>query len=108
MLLRPTFALLLVAGLAQAQDASLPSFAPDDLAPPTLLFSGGKPINTEVGHAAPYLADWNGDGKQDLLVGQFGEGKLKIFVNQGSKESPKFDEAEWFESEGRVVKVPTG
>ena len=36
-------------------------------------------VDTDVGHAAPYLYDFDGDGKRDLLVGQFGEGKLRIY-----------------------------
>ncbi|MCI0747754.1 MAG: hypothetical protein L0Y58_20295, partial [Verrucomicrobia subdivision 3 bacterium] len=48
-----------------------------ELQPPFRVEAGGKPIDVEIGHAAPWVADFNGDGKFDLLVGQFGNGKLR-------------------------------
>src|SRR5947207_322117 len=44
---------------------------------------GAKPITVDVGHSAPFLADLDGDGKAELLVGQFGEGKLRVYRNEG-------------------------
>src|SRR5437016_5228905 len=58
------FALLAVA-LAQVQDPA------SELLPPVRLEAAGKPIDTDVGHAAPFVCDIDGDGKLDLLVGQF-------------------------------------
>src|SRR5262245_27080919 len=49
-----------------------------DLAAPVALKSGGKVIDVDVGHAAPFLADL-GDGKLSLLIGQFGGGKLRAY-----------------------------
>lgn len=87
--------------------AALPLCA-QDLRPPVRLEADGKPIDTEVGHAAPYVVDFDGDGVRDLLVGQFGEGKLKIFRNVGTNESPKFAAAEWFKAGDGIAKVPAG
>ncbi|MCK6470111.1 MAG: tandem-95 repeat protein [Planctomycetes bacterium] len=39
--------------------------------------------------AAPELADWNNDGLTDLLVGQ-ADGRIALFLNKGSKGSPRF------------------
>ena len=97
-MLRTAFALALVAGLTAAQD----------LADPIRLTADGEPIDTEIGHAAPYLYDMNGDGKRDLLVGQFGDGKLRIYTNVGSETEPRYSGLTWFETGGKVVKVPTG
>jgi len=79
-----------------------------DLAPPVQLLAGGQPINVEVGHAAPFVADLNGVGKMVLLVGQFGQGKLRLYPNIGTKSDPKFDNFEWFQAGGTVGTVPAG
>jgi hypothetical protein len=80
--------------------------AAQDLAPPVRLEAGGKPINVEIGHAAPYVHDFDGDGVRDLLVGQFGGGKLLIFRNEGSHAEPRFAEGRPFEAGGVVASVP--
>jgi hypothetical protein len=79
-----------------------------DLAPPIRLQAGGQPINVDMGHAAPFVADLKGDGQMVLLVGQFGEGKLRLYPNIGTRKDPKFDKFEWFRVGGKVVTVPAG
>jgi hypothetical protein len=76
--------------------------------PPVRLQADGKPIDVDIGHAAPYLYDFNRDGKRDLLVGQFGEGKLRIYRNLGSDAEPKYGAFEWFMADGKVVTTPVG
>ncbi len=50
-----------------------------ELDAPVRLESSGQPIDVKGGHAAPALADLDGDGVQDLLVGQFiGDGKIPL------------------------------
>ena len=79
-----------------------------DLAPPIQIQAAGQPINVDMGHAAPFLADFNGDGHLTLLVGQFGEGRLRVYPNIGPRNDPKFDKFEWFQVDGKVVSVPFG
>ena len=79
-----------------------------DLEPPVRLKAGGQLIDTDVGHAAPFLADIDGDGDRDLLVGQFGGGKLKIFPNVGTEQKPAYGECTWLKAGGELCKVPTG
>src|SRR5438105_15533168 len=74
-----------------------------DLAPPIRLQAGGKFIDTDVGHAAPFVGDFFGDGKRHLLVGQFGDGILWVYRNDGTKDAPKLAERVKFNG-----KVPTG
>src|SRR5688572_27585384 len=62
-----------------------------ELGPPTRIEAAGKPIDVEVGHAAPFLADFDGDGRKDLLVGQFGAGKLRVYRNVGTTGQARFD-----------------
>src|SRR5262245_41837844 len=78
------------------------------LGKPVRIEAHGKPIDTDTGHAAPALYDFDGDGKIDLLVGQFGDGKLKIFRNIGDNKSPRFAAEQWLTAGDKVVTTPTG
>lgn len=73
-----------------------PAAAGDELAAPGRLMAGGKPINVTVGHAAPFYGDIDGKGVPALLVGQFADGKLRIYPNVGTAKEPKFDAFTWF------------
>lgn len=73
-----------------------------------LVEAGGQPIDVDLGHAAPRFVDWDGDGLEDLLVGQFGEGRLAIYRNVGHRGEPKFDRPEWFRAGGELGRIPSG
>jgi hypothetical protein len=75
---------------------------------PVRLEAAGKPIDTVVGHAAPYVCDWEGDGKQHLLVGQFGDGILWIYKNVGTSSAPKYASGVKFKDGNKDGRVPTG
>jgi len=79
-----------------------------DLAPPVRIEAAGKPIDTEVGHSAPNVADWDGDGVNDLLVGQFGDGVLWIYRNEGTNAAPKLAAGVKFKEGTPEGCVPTG
>jgi hypothetical protein len=79
-----------------------------ELAPPVRLEAGGKPIDTDVGHAAPCVVDWDGDGVKDLLVGQFGGGVLWIFRNEGTNAAPSLAAGVKFKDGAKDGVVPTG
>ena len=85
-----------------------PAALAQDLGKPIRLEADGKPIDTEIGHATPALYDIDGDGKRDLLVGQFGGGKMKFFKNVGTHKEPKFAAEEFLKGGGSVVNTPTG
>ncbi len=118
---------LLVAGAANADEMSFPALKPADipgaptLGEPFLVMAGDKPVLTEKhGLAAPALWDWNGDGKQDLLVGEFetnagdlfpmgADGStIRVYLNVGTDSEPKFTgEFEWArDTEGTIMEVP--
>jgi hypothetical protein len=78
------------------------------LAPPARLQADGKPINVDIGHAAPFVADLHGDGKLHLLVGQFGDGKLRVYRNEGTNTAPSFKDFTWLKAGRGDAKVPSG
>ena len=53
-----------------------------ELAAPQKIKVAGRPIDVEhVGHAAPFVGDFDGDGRKDLLVGEYYKGRLRIYRN---------------------------
>ena len=100
-----TLFLSLAGGTAVAAFAASPNA---ELSAPFRVEANGKPIDVEIGHAAPLLADFDGDKIPDLLVGQFGSGKLRIYRNTGSATAPKFGAFAWFNAGGAEGKVPSG
>lgn len=76
---------------------------------PVHVLAGGKPLDVErSGHAAPFVGDFFEDGTQALLVGQYHEGRLRIYRNTGTKSQPKYDSYIWFEAGGKIASVPFG
>src|SRR5262249_50491129 len=58
---------------------------------PTRLQAGGKEIAAPGGDAGPCVADWDGDGLVDLIVG-CGDGSVIFYKNIGSAREPKLAE----------------
>jgi hypothetical protein len=77
------------------------------LKPGVRLLVGYKPLS--VGHTAcPEVLDWNNDGKKDLLVGTYNDGKVWLFLNKGTDAEPVFDKGEALQAGGREIKVGFG
>jgi hypothetical protein len=79
-----------------------------ELSPPVRLEAASKPIDTDVGHAAPFVGDFDGDGINDLLVGQFGDGILWVYRNEGTSGQPKLAAGKKFKDGHEDGRVPTG
>jgi len=70
--------------------------------------AGGQAIDVEIGHAVPSVVDWNGDGKKDLIVGQFGGGKIRLYLNQGTDSAPAFKDFTFLQAGGAEISLPAG
>ena len=71
---------------------------------PIRLMDGDVGIRTEMpGYAAPCWADVTGDGKKDLLVGQFAGGKIKVYPGLGGG---KIGKGQWLKIDGKAAEVP--
>jgi hypothetical protein len=82
---------------------------PGELLPPVQVQAGGKALDVQrEGHAAPFVGDFYEDGGLCLLVGQFNEGRLRVYRNTGTRARPRFDTYRWFEAGGKVASVPVG
>ncbi len=70
--------------------------------------AGGKPIDVEVGHLVPRTCDWNNDGKKDLIVGQFSNGAIRLYLNQGTDAAPVFGEFSLLQAGGKPIRLDAG
>ena len=72
--------------------AALSIVTASDFRDPVPLVSSGQPIDVEhEGHAAPFVGDFDGDGRDDLLVGEAYTGRLRIYRDVGTGHEHRFD-----------------
>jgi hypothetical protein len=95
-------------GCATLTLVSTPLRAGNELAKPFRVEAGGKPIDMDQGMAAPFVTDFDGDGNFDLLLGQRGDCKLRIYRNLGSNAQPRFGVSAWFKAGGVDASLPGG
>jgi hypothetical protein len=78
-----------------------------DLEAPVPLYAGSQPIDVEhQGHAAPFVGDYDGDGRKDLLVGEFYKGRLRIYRNDGTNRQPRLEKYSIFHDEAVSGCIP--
>lgn len=76
--------------------------------PGVKLMCGDKPIDdARLGHFAPTVADVNGDGKKDLIIGMFAgtPGNVQLYLNAGTDAEPKFNEFTTLAAGGAPIKL---
>ena len=70
-------------------------------------YSGSVP-GVDVGaNAAPAMVDWNGDGKDDLLIGNE-EGHIILYLNQGKEGEIRFGSGQYLLDGAAPLCVPGG
>ena len=82
------------------------------LARPIRVEADGEPIVAVIGHAAPFVVDYDGDGLRDLVVGMFGSdlqgvpgGTARFYKNLGTNAAPKFDGFKTLQAKGRPASM---
>ena len=67
----------------------------------------GESVLISVGlRAAPFIVDWNEDGRKDLVVGDR-SGYVHLFVNEGSDDAPLFLEGSLVQEDESDLIVPS-
>jgi hypothetical protein len=86
-----------------------PSRVSDALHAPVRLQADGKPIDiatfSQIAHAGPAIADVDGDGDRDLLVGDF-PGFFWYFQNEGDDAKPRYTSKGKLQAGGVDAKTP--
>ena len=102
-----TLAGLALASQAGAQQATALASGPDTLKAPVRLQAGGELIDVGecFAHAGPRLEDLDGDGKQDLLVGDFA-GHIHFFRNTASNQAPVYAAGKPLEVNAKIITIP--
>jgi hypothetical protein len=94
--------LLVAAALCQAVNAQQIQFRPGEL-----LQAAGQALDVGT-YAIPCVADWNGDGRKDLLVGYQTAGKIAVYLNTGSDANPVFTTSVNLQAGGVDITLPSG
>ncbi len=93
------FLLLIAAALCMAQAPAYQSFYYQECA--------GNVI--DVGYyGAPCIADWNGDGNKDMVLGVFTSGNIRFYANENTNDSPVFNSFTNIKADGTAITLPSG
>ena len=77
--------------------------------PPVPIQANGVNINVGYGgNASPFVVDWDGDGNQDLLLGQFDGGRIRFYTNTGTHYNPVFGNFEYLQADGSAIMLSYG
>jgi hypothetical protein len=57
--------------------------------------------------SAPLMYDWDGDGRKDLLCGQFDSGKIRFYPNVGLDTAPEFDGYRFLRADSADITFPS-
>ncbi|MDZ7317864.1 MAG: hypothetical protein ONB11_01810 [candidate division KSB1 bacterium] len=74
----------------------------------TRIQANGVDIKVDTYAAAACVADWNADGKKDLLIGCFYYGNVYLYLNSGTNSNPVFTTGSKLQANGTDISVAYG
>ena len=100
--MKKILALALLSGLFILSDAQAPTFETGEF-----LYDGGTVINVGL-FGSPFIYEWNGDGKKDLIMGQFDQGNIRFYENIGEHNDPVFFGFSFLQANSATITLPYG
>lgn len=94
---------LLLAFICFTALSDLPEFSS-----PFFVQANGTDLVVDGSVPDPYVADWDGDGVKDLIVGQFSQGKIRLYLNSGTNASPVFTTYSFLQADGSDITMSYG
>jgi hypothetical protein len=73
-----------------------------DFREPFIIQANGKNLKVAM-MADPFMVDWDGDGLNDLIIGQFMYGKILFYPNSGSNIEPVFTTGTYLQADGSDI-----
>lgn len=83
--------------------ADLPTFAA-----PFKVQANGSDIVISGSIPDPCVADLNGDGLKDLVIGQLSGGKIRLYPNSGTNADPVFTSFTYVQAGGSDITMAAG
>jgi hypothetical protein len=80
-----------------------PSFSPE-----IFIRANNVDLKVDTYASVPCVADWNGDGNKDLLVGCFYYGTVYVYLNSGTNAAPIFTTGSKLSANGVEISVAYG
>ena len=100
--MKKLLAFILFSGLLVSAYGQTPEFETGQF-----LYDGALAI--DVGYfASPFMYDWNGDGKKDLITGQFTNGNIRYYENWGEHYDPVFSGFSFLQANSAIITLPYG
>jgi hypothetical protein len=86
--------------------ASATAQGSNELEQPFRLKAGAEWIDTGayIAHAGPLFADYDGDGLEDLLVGNF-KGHIQLYKNTGKRGAPVLEDHGLMKTGGEPIRI---